>query len=102
MVPLFLLGLPIFDMTLVVFSRLRRGLSPATPGKDHTSHRLVRLGFTPREAVLILYLISGILGMMALFITQATLVEGYVLGAIGAVLGGGCILWLERRWKEDS
>ena len=30
MVPIFLLGLPIFDMTLVVFSRLRRGLSPNT------------------------------------------------------------------------
>jgi hypothetical protein len=65
MVPVFLLGLPIFDMTLVVVSRLRRGLSPNTAGRDHTSHRLVRLGFSSREAVLILYLFSGILGMMA-------------------------------------
>jgi UDP-GlcNAc:undecaprenyl-phosphate GlcNAc-1-phosphate transferase len=102
MVPVFLLGLPIFDMTLVVVSRIRRGLSPASAGKDHTSHRLVQLGFNAREAVLILYLISGILGMMALFITQATLVEGYTLGAIGALLAGASIIWLERRWKEDS
>ena len=61
MVPVFLLGLPIFDMTLVVVSRLRRGLSPNTAGRDHTSHRLVRLGFSSREAVLILYLFSGCL-----------------------------------------
>lgn len=102
MVPVFLLGLPIFDMTLVVFSRLRRGLSPNTAGKDHTSHRLVRLGFSRREAVLILYLVSGVLGMMALYITQSSIVEGYALGAVGALLAVYAIYWLERRWKEDS
>ncbi len=102
MVPVFLFGLPIFDMTLVVISRRRRGLSPNTAGKDHTSHRLVRLGFSPREAVLILYLFSGILGMMALFITQASVVEGYVVGALAALLGLGAIGWLEHRWQESE
>ncbi|HMT22307.1 MAG TPA: undecaprenyl/decaprenyl-phosphate alpha-N-acetylglucosaminyl 1-phosphate transferase, partial [Promineifilum sp.] len=82
--------------------RLRRGLSPATPGKDHTSHRLVQLGFSPRETVLVLYLFSGILGMMALFITQATPTEGYVLGAIAAILALTAIGWLERQWKEGN
>ncbi len=102
MVPIFLLGLPIFDMTLVVVSRLRRGLSPNTAGRDHTSHRLVRLGFTPREAVLILYLFSGILGMMALYITQATIVEGYVVGGIAVALALATLIWLERQWKESE
>jgi UDP-GlcNAc:undecaprenyl-phosphate/decaprenyl-phosphate GlcNAc-1-phosphate transferase len=51
MVPVFIMGLPIFDMTLVVISRLRRGVSPNTPGKDHISHRLVEMGFSQREAV---------------------------------------------------
>jgi UDP-GlcNAc:undecaprenyl-phosphate GlcNAc-1-phosphate transferase len=68
-------------MTLVVFSRLRRGVSPNTPGKDHTSHRLVYLGLSQREAVLSLYLIGGVLGMIAVFVTQATIPEGYFLGA---------------------
>ena len=102
MVPIFLLGLPIFDMTLVVVSRLRRGLSPNTAGRDHTSHRLVRLGFSPREAVLILYLFSGILGMMALYITQASLVEGYLVGGIAAILALVALVWLERKWKESE
>lgn len=102
MVPIFLFGLPIFDMTLVVTSRLRRGISPNTAGKDHTSHRLVRLGFSPRETVLILYLFSGILGMMALFITQATLVEGYVVGVIAAALGVVTLAWLELKWKKSE
>jgi UDP-GlcNAc:undecaprenyl-phosphate GlcNAc-1-phosphate transferase len=83
MVPVIVLGVPIFDTTLVVFSRLRRGLHPVTPGKDHTSHRLVRMGFTQREAVMALYLVGGTLGMIAVFVTQADLVEGYLFG--GAV-----------------
>lgn len=100
MVPIFLFGLPIFDMCLVVLSRLRRGISPATAGRDHTSHRLVQLGFSPRETILILYLFSGILGMMALFITQATIIEGYTAGAVAVALSLGVIGWLEHKWKE--
>jgi UDP-GlcNAc:undecaprenyl-phosphate GlcNAc-1-phosphate transferase len=102
MVPVFLFGLPIFDMTLVVLSRLRRGISPATAGKDHTSHRLVRLGCNTRESVLILYLVSGILGMMALFVTQATLIEGYSLGVIAVVLAAVAIGRLERQWSKGE
>lgn len=102
MVPVFILGLPIFDMVLVVTSRIRRGLSPNTAGKDHISHRLVRLGFSSREAVLVLYLISGMLGMMGLFITQATILEGYVVAAVASVFGVAAIWWLERKWKESE
>ena len=66
-----------FDLSLVTFSRVRRRVNPlTTAGKDHTSHRLVRLGFTQREAVLLLYLLGGAFGMVALFITQATVTEG--------------------------
>jgi UDP-GlcNAc:undecaprenyl-phosphate/decaprenyl-phosphate GlcNAc-1-phosphate transferase len=102
MVPLFLFGLPIFDMVLVVLSRLRRGLNPATAGRDHTSHRLVRLGYSTRETVLILYLFSGILGMMALYITQASIVEGYVVGGTVAILAVVAIVWLEKVWIRQE
>ncbi len=90
MVPVIVLGVPIFDTTLVVFSRIRRGVHPVTPGKDHTSHRLVRIGFTQREAVMVLYLVGGILGMTAVFVTQANLVEAYLFGGtvfLAAVYG---------------
>ena len=99
MVPLFLFGVPIFDMALVMFSRLRRGVSPNTAGKDHTSHRLVRLGFSQREAVLILYLFAGILGMIAIFITQAAVFEGYFIGGVVALLAAYAIWWLDTRVK---
>jgi UDP-GlcNAc:undecaprenyl-phosphate GlcNAc-1-phosphate transferase len=97
MVPVLILGLPLFDTTLVVVSRLRRGLNPlTTPGKDHVSHRLVAMGYTRREAVLICYLICAGLGVVALFITQASLVEGYVVGGAVAVVGLWALWSLER------
>ncbi len=102
MVPVILFGIPIFDMTLVVISRLRRGISPATAGKDHTSHRLVSLGFNPRETVLTLYLICGILGMIALYVTQATVIEGYALATATALLTLLAIWWLERTWDAKN
>ncbi len=103
MVPVFIMGLPIFDTTLVVISRLRRGVNPlTTAGKDHVSHRIVRRGFGEREAVLVLYLVGGAFGMAALFITGATVEEGYALGGAAAVLGLIAIWRLERRQDIEA
>ena len=97
MVPVLILGLPLFDTALVIVSRLRRGLNPlTTPGKDHVSHRLVALGYTRREAVLICYLICAGLGVVALFVTQASIVEGYIVGGIMALIGVAALWRMEQ------
>ena len=96
MVPILVLALPVFDTTLVTLSRLRRGRNPlTTAGKDHTSHRLVALGYTQREAVLVLCLVSGACGVAATFVTQASVVEGYVVGGLMALAGLAALIWLE-------
>ncbi|MDY6875946.1 MAG: MraY family glycosyltransferase [Chloroflexota bacterium] len=97
MVPVLVMGLPIFDTTLVIVSRLRRRLNPATtPGQDHISHRLVAAGMTRREAVLTLYVISFILGLLATFVTQASILEGYAVGMLVALVGLYCLWRVER------
>lgn len=102
MVPLFILGLPIFDTTLIFVSRFRRRVNPfTTGGQDHTSHRLVDMGYTQREAVLILYLIAGIFGMAGMFITSADVLEGYTLGVATALLCLYGIWRLERRRDRE-
>jgi UDP-GlcNAc:undecaprenyl-phosphate GlcNAc-1-phosphate transferase len=98
MIPVLVLGVPIFDTTLVFLSRLRRSLNPlTTPGTDHTSHRLVRLGFTQREAVLMLYLAGCGLGVLAMFITQANVIQSYVIGVGVLIAGIVGLARLERR-----
>jgi UDP-GlcNAc:undecaprenyl-phosphate GlcNAc-1-phosphate transferase len=102
MVPILVMGMPIFDTTLVFISRLRRGKNPlTTPGKDHTSHRLVAMGFTTREAVMIHYLISGVFGMAALLVTQANTAEGYLIGGATA-LAGLYGIWRFEFKKSDT
>ena len=97
MVPLLVLGVPIFDTTLVTISRLRRGVNPlTTPGTDHTSHRLTCAGLTRREAVLVLYVVAFILGLAAIFVTQATVFEGYLVAGLVA-LSGLVALWRFER-----
>ena len=98
MIPVLVLGLPIFDTSLVIISRLRRGLNPlTTPGKDHISHRLVARGLTRREAVLTLYLAAGLLGSSALFIVTAGVLESYLVG--GAVLCLGLYYIWHYEWR---
>jgi UDP-GlcNAc:undecaprenyl-phosphate GlcNAc-1-phosphate transferase len=97
MAPVMVLGLPILDTSLVFVSRLRRGKNPLTsPGKDHISHRLVALGLTRREAVLTCYLIGGGFGMAAVYITQASVREGYTLAAAMCLAALVFIVWMER------
>jgi len=96
MVPLLVLGLPIFDTTLVVISRCRRGVNPfTTAGKDHLSHRLVQMGFSQLEAVLLLCLAGGFLGLMSLLVANVSVAEGI---AIGLVVCAGSLLML---WKLE-
>ena len=62
MVPIIVLGLPMFDTTMVFISRKRRGISFFQGGVDHTTHRLARLGMDSLSVALTVSLISGALG----------------------------------------
>ena len=65
-IPVMLLAVPLLDTCVAVFSRLARGLSPLTGGKDHLSHRLVRGGLTRRMAAISLWSVSGVSSLFAL------------------------------------
>ena len=98
MVPILVLGVPVFDTTLVVVSRLRRGRNPfTTPGKDHLSHRLVQLGWTRREAVLLLYIAGSALGGVGVFVSQASALGGYLAAVSVTLVALATLVWLERR-----
>ncbi|MFZ9355757.1 MAG: glycosyltransferase family 4 protein [Ilumatobacteraceae bacterium] len=85
--PLVVLGVAVLDTTMVVVSRLRRGVSPFTGGQDHLSHRLRRLGLSVRRSVSTLLLASVALGGLAVALSDAPATVGYWLLA-AAVLSG--------------
>jgi len=83
-----LLAIPILDTCIAVFSRLRRGISPFTGGKDHLSHRLMRKGISKRNTAYCLW------AMQASFVAIALVVYSFstTLGTPGVVLAG--LYWL--------
>ncbi len=93
MAPIVVLGLPIFDTTLVTISRLRRGVSIAQGGADHTSHRLARLGLSHRRVVIALYTVGASLGMLTRLMTQSLPLVANSIFA-GLAVGGLFVLWL--------
>ncbi|CAN1529070.1 Rfe UDP-N-acetylmuramyl pentapeptide phosphotransferase/UDP-N- acetylglucosamine-1-phosphate transferase [Candidatus Nanopelagicaceae bacterium] len=64
-IPVMLLAVPLLDTCVAVFSRLSRGLSPLTGGKDHLSHRLVRGGLTRPVAAISLWASAGVCAVIA-------------------------------------
>ena len=76
------------DMTMVVLSRRRRGLSPFRGGVDHTTHRLLRLGLGPLAMLAVVVGVAVVvdgLGLLLIGSTGSTLLT--VIGAVAAGLG---------------
>jgi UDP-GlcNAc:undecaprenyl-phosphate GlcNAc-1-phosphate transferase len=87
-IPLLLMAVPILDTTTVVMSRLSRGISPFTGGRDHLSHRLMRKGLGRKTTAYVLWAMAAAFGSVAFF---ACCIETSL--AIPAIYAAGAI-WL--------
>jgi UDP-GlcNAc:undecaprenyl-phosphate GlcNAc-1-phosphate transferase len=91
-IPVILLGVPLLDTCVAVFSRIARGLSPLTGGKDHLSHRLVRAGLSRPMAAVSLWGASGLCAVVAILVYMhpdsygTTLVYLFVAGWLAALV----------------
>jgi len=95
--PVLILSATIFDTTLVTISRSRRGLLPfATPGKDHSAHRLANLGLGQRGAVLAMYLAGAVCGSAGVFVTYLSTAGAAILGVFVLIAMLLAIAHLER------
>ena len=100
-VPVMLLGVPIFDMTLVVLSRLRRGKPVYEAARDHTYHRLLGLGWSSNRAVLGMQVAALLLGCLAFVaLTRPPLVANIIFASL-ILCGILAILYLDnrKRWS---
>ncbi len=90
-VPLAVLAIPILDTTLVTAVRSWAGRPVSEGGRDHTSHRLVRLGLSETHAVLLLYglsLASGALALLLLFVDVTLFYALFALVGAGLAVVG--------------
>ena len=87
-IPLLLLAIPILDTSVAVASRIKRRISPFQGGRDHLSHRLMRIGFNKRQSVLILWIGSILFASLAIAISNAS----YSIERLVTIFAGA--LWL--------
>ena len=66
---LLLLGIPILDGVYIVFYRLYHGRSPMSADRGHLHHRLLDIGFSQQQVVMVFYLLCGTFGLLALLLT---------------------------------
>jgi hypothetical protein len=96
-IPLLILAVPIFDTTVVTISRLQRRVPITSGGRDHVSHRLVRLGLSVRQAVATIYLVAALCGGAAIAVLLLpSLPYVYGLVALIGIAGLAALLLLER------
>lgn len=86
-VPVLVVGLPLFDTAFAVVRRVLRGRSPMSPDRGHFHHRLIDMGLSQKQAVAIAYAISGILGLSAVVITTSGEIRAIILVAAFFVAG---------------
>jgi UDP-GlcNAc:undecaprenyl-phosphate/decaprenyl-phosphate GlcNAc-1-phosphate transferase len=87
-VPILILALPILDTSVAVLSRLKRRISPFQGGRDHLSHRLMRLGFSRKRTAIALWALTGY------FVILAIVVSNVQYSYEGLVTSIGLLSWM--------
>ena len=88
-IPVVSFGLPILETSLSVLRRLISGRPVFTADREHIHHKLLELGLSHRQVVIVLYAVSALFALLSLFLLWPT---GSTLGLVLAVLGTG--VWL--------
>ena len=96
-----LLAIPILDTCVAVFSRIKRGISPATGGKDHLSHRLMRKGLSKRNTAFALWAMQGLFVGCALTVYTWTEQVGTAVIAATGLIWLAAFVWFWRIPSTD-
>lgn len=101
-VPIFALGLPILDTAFAIVRRYMGGVPIFKPDRGHLHHRLLDLGFTQKQAVLLMYVISAGLGLSAIALSEVsgTIALAIILAVMCAVFLGAKKLGIFKTKKS--
>jgi UDP-GlcNAc:undecaprenyl-phosphate GlcNAc-1-phosphate transferase len=92
-VALLVLGVPIIDAFWIIVRRLVQGRSPFSPDRGHLHHRLLDVGLSHRQTVVIIYAVCIVLGLLSLFLSGAN----QFLAFVGVFVLIGLLLLLLAR-----
>jgi UDP-GlcNAc:undecaprenyl-phosphate GlcNAc-1-phosphate transferase len=96
-VALLVLGVPIIDTFWIIVRRISEGRSPFSPDRTHIHHRLLDLGLSHRQTVLVIYGICLALAVLSLLLSGVTQLYAF----LGIFVAFGLILFLPTRGDFD-
>lgn len=86
-IPILVLGLPIFDTAFAILRRILSGRPIGEADRGHIHHRLLDMGLSHRMSVIILYIISGALGLFSIALVDKGLLPSLILLIILVMFG---------------
>jgi UDP-GlcNAc:undecaprenyl-phosphate GlcNAc-1-phosphate transferase len=94
--PILILGVPIFDTTLVVVSRIRERRPIFRAGQDHTYHHLIERGYDSARAVALMHIAAVALGCVGFIALNLPPLYANLLFAMACLVGLGLLIWIQR------
>ncbi len=82
LLPVLIFALPLIDTVYAFFRRIAHGQAPFAADKGHLHHRLVALGLSQRDAVLVMYAVSGLFGLLAVIFTDKVMATERLLKSL--------------------
>ena len=102
-IPVIIIGLPIVDVVFAIIRRLSRGTSPTNSDREHLHHKLLDMGLTPKQSVLILYIASAVMGFVSFVFANKNIMSAVILLILLPVFVFACIKYfVSAPQKKDT
>ncbi len=101
-VPLLIMALPIFDTSVAILRRIKNKKPIMSPDRGHIHHKLIDMGFSQKQAVLILYAISGLLGLSAIILTGFGIYRALALLFVAIIVITASVKFLSGQSSENT
>jgi len=99
--PFLVLALPLFDTSFAFIRRILSGRSPMSPDRGHFHHRLIDMGLSQKQAVAVLYTISGLLGLTAVVVATSDEIRAVIL-VIAVLVAIGIAIFVFRGIMKNA
>lgn len=100
--PLCAMAVPLYDLTTVLWIRIREGRSPFEGDQSHFSHRLVAMGMSRPKAVYTIWLVTATCGLAAVLITRVSLGSAAMVYGIVACMLLLIVILESTRWRKTD
>lgn len=96
---LWIIAIPLMDMIAIMYRRLRKGMSPFSPDRQHIHHLIMRSGFTSSQAFILITLAAAILAAIGMIGERSSFIPEWVMLALFLLIFAVYGYCIKRAWK---